>query len=82
MNNIYEKYTAVDWKGCLIKVKKEWMDPNERDIPYLVIEDRDDKILVQMLKEYANPNRAFLDTWCWAKDWCYIIDKETRHKLN
>lgn len=63
-----------DWKGSLVKVKPEWMNPGERDIPYLVIEDQGDRVLVQELKEYARKDAAFLGIWCWSKKWCYIID--------
>lgn len=48
--------------GTLVKVRKEWMEPGERDIPYMVIEDRDDRVLVQELKEYSD--HPLLGTWC------------------
>lgn len=62
-----------NWEGALIKIKPEWMEPNERDIPYLVLEDRGDRVLVQELREYST--NYFLGTWVWSKDWCYVVDK-------
>ena len=69
-----DTYEKDDWSGALIKVKPEWMNPGERDVPYLVIEDRGDRVLVQELRQYAK--NYFLGTWCWSKDWCYIIDPD------
>ena len=62
----------MDWSGKLVKVKQEWLSEGERDIPYLVLEDREDRVLVQELKQYSK--NTFLGTWCWAKDTMYIVD--------
>lgn len=74
------KYAQVgvepdDWTGALIGVKPEWLNPGERDIPYLVTEDRGDRILVYELPQYSKLHIG-LQNWCWSKDWCYIIDKD------
>lgn len=75
----YDKFQTNDWTGCLVKVKREWMTEGERDIPYLVVEDRGDRVLVQELREYSKSTNTFLGTWCWSKDWCYIIDMDARN---
>ena len=73
----YDKFQTNDWTGCLVKIKKEWMTEGERDIPYLVVEDRGNRVLVQELKEYSKT--IILGIWCWSKDWCYIIDMDARN---
>lgn len=57
--------------GTLVRVRKEWLAPYERDIPYLVLEDREDRVLVQDLPQYSR-NRAFLGTYCWPKSTLYV----------
>ena len=62
----------MDWSGKLVKIKQEWLSKDEWDIPYLVLEDREDRVLVQELRQYSK--NTFLGTWCWAKDMMYIVD--------
>ena len=62
----------MDWSGKLVKIKQEQLSKDERDIPYLVLEDREDRVLVQELRQYSK--NTFLGTWCWAKDMMYIVD--------
>ena len=49
-----------DWSGWLIKIKPEWLNPGERDITYVVIEDRGPRILIQELPQYKPDHRTFL----------------------
>ena len=63
-----------DWTKCLVKVKPEWLEVNEPDVPYLVLEDRGDRVLVSEIRPYAK--QPLLGTWCWSKDTLYIIDDE------
>ena len=67
-----------NWEKSLVKVKPEWLEPDERDVPYLVLEDRGDRVLVSELRPYSN--NFFLGTHCWSKDWCYIIDPDFLEK--
>ena len=69
----------MDWSGKLVKIRKEWLAKDERDIPYLVLEDREDRVLVQELKQYSKT--VFLYTWRWAKDMMYIVDDKFISKL-
>lgn len=62
----------LDWTHCLVKVKPEWLAKDERDVPYVVLEDRGTSVLVSEIRPYAK--NTFLGTWCWAKDTLYIID--------
>lgn len=60
--------------GSLIKIRMEWLDENERDIPYMVVEDYGNKVRVRELREYSN--QPLLGEWVWDKDWIYVIDDE------
>ncbi len=60
-----------DWTHKIVKVKPEWLNPGEDpDTLYFVIEDRDDRVLVGLLQP---PKDHIPGTWCWSKDWCYLI---------
>lgn len=62
-------------KGAIIKIKQQFLAPDERDIPYMVLEDRGDRVLVQDLREYSD--QPFLGTYCWPKDTMYLVDNNT-----
>ena len=52
----------MDWSGWLVQPKKEMLNPKELQLPYVVIEDRGPRILVQLLPEYQKrhyPNLSF-----------------------
>lgn len=60
--------------GTLIKVKPEFLNPGERNVPYMVVEDRGDRILYQELREYAK--QPILGRWCESKEYFDIIDAD------
>ena len=66
--------TQASWDGALVKVKPEWLDKNERDMPYVVLEDRGDRVLVSALR--PDVQSFFLPTWVWPKNTMYIVDAE------
>ena len=65
-----------NWGGWLIKIKPEWLNPGERDVPYLVIDDRGPRILIQELPQYKTSFRTFLLTESILKEWAIVVDKE------
>ena len=65
-----------NWGGWLVQIKKEWLNPGERQIVYVVLEDRDDRILIQELPQYKPENRTFLHTESVYKRWVNVIDKK------
>ncbi len=64
------------WDGWLVQIKTEWLNPGERQIVYAVLEDRDDRILIQELPQYKSEFRTFLHTESVLKAWVNVIDKE------
>lgn len=65
------------WDGWLVQIKPEWLNPGERQIVYVVLEDRDDRILIQELPQYKSEFRTFLHTESVLKEWVNVIDKDT-----
>lgn len=68
-----------DWGGWLVQIKKEWLNPNERQIVYVVLEDRGDRILIQELPQYQSDTLTFLHQETVLKDWVNVIDKEIQN---
>jgi hypothetical protein len=68
-------YENEDWSGWLIRPKKEWLNPGEEPHPYVVIEDRGPRVLVQLLPQYQSKNRTFPVVESGFKDWYEVIDK-------
>ena len=69
----------MDWSGWLVQPKKEMLNPNELQLPYVVLEDRGPRILVQLLPEYQKrhyPNLSFPCMESGLKDWYEVIDTE------
>ena len=69
----------MDWSGWLVQPKKAWLNPNELQLPYVVIEDRGPRILVQLLPEYQAkhyPNISFPCMEAGLKEWYEVIDTE------
>ena len=64
-----------NWDGWLVQIKPEWLNPNERQIVYVVLEDRDSRILIQELPQYKSEFRTFLHTESVLKEWVNIIDR-------
>lgn len=78
MTNYTKAILNEDWQGWLVQIKKEWLNPNEPQHPMVVLEDRDDRILVQELPQYKPEFRTFLHTESILKAWVDVIDKETQ----
>lgn len=75
----------MDWSGWLVQPKKEWLNPNEAQLPYVVIEDRGPRILVQLLPEYQQkhyPNMSFPIMESALKEWYEVIDTEIQNYEN
>ena len=69
----------MDWSGWLVQPKKEMLNPKELQLPYVVLEDRGPRILVQLLPEYQKkhyPNLSFPCMESGLKDWYEVIDSE------
>lgn len=64
-----------NWGGWLVQIKPEWLNPGERQIVYIVLEDRDSRILIQELPQYKSEFRTFLHTESVLKEWVNVIDK-------
>lgn len=64
-----------NWGGWLVQIKPEWLNPGERQIVYVVLEDRDSRILIQELPQYKSEFRTFLHTESVLKEWVNVIDK-------
>lgn len=65
-----------DWGGWLVQIKKEWLNPGEPQQPMVVLEDRDDRILIQQLPQYKPEFRTFFHTESVLKVWVDVIDKD------
>ena len=70
---------AENWGGWLVQIKPEWLNPGERQITYVVLEDRDDRVLIQELSQYKAEGRSFLHTESVLKDWVNVIDKDIQN---
>lgn len=59
--------------GDIIQSKREWLDQNEEygEIKYLVLEDRGDRVLCQMLG-WKGP---LVPTTVYAKEWMEVVEK-------
>lgn len=68
------------WDGWLVQIKTEWLNPGERQIVYVVLEDRDDRVLIQELPQYKPEFRTFLHTESVLKEMLNVIDKEIQNK--
>lgn len=74
-----------DWTGFLVQSKKEMLNPNELQLPYLVLEDRGSRVLIQLLPEYQEkhyPNISFPCMESGYKDWYEVIDMGGNHGTN
>ena len=69
-----------DWGGWLVQIKPQWLNPGERQIVYVVLEDRGDRLLIQELPQYKSEHRVFLHTESVMKDWVNVIDKDIQNK--
>lgn len=65
-----------NWDGWLVQIKPEWLNPGERQIVYVVLEDCDDRILIQELPQYKTEFRTFPHVESVLKEWVNVIDKD------
>ena len=75
----------MDWSGWLVQPKKEMLNPKELQLPYVVIEDRGPRVLVQLLSEYQKrhyPNLSFPCMESGLKEWYEVIDTEVQNYEN
>ena len=68
-----------NWGGWLVQIKPEWLNPGERQIVYVVLEDCDDRVLIQELPQYKTEGRSFLHTESVLKEWVNVIDKDIQN---
>ena len=68
-----------DWGGWLVQIKPKWLNPGERQIVYMVLEDRDTRILIQELPQYVSEFRVFPHTESVLKDWVNVVDKDVQN---
>lgn len=68
--------TTENWEGWLVRPKPEWLNPNETAQPYVVLEDRGPRILIQLLPQYQPKSLVFPSIECGFKEWYEVIDKE------
>lgn len=69
-----------DWCGWLVQIKPEWLNPGERQIVYVVLEDRGPRLLIQELPQYKTEFRTFMHTESVLKGWVNVIDKEIQNR--
>lgn len=72
----------MDWSGWLVQPKKEMLNVKEPQLPYVVIEDRGLRVLIQLLPEYQKqhyPNLSFPCIEAGFKDWYEVIDTEVQN---
>jgi hypothetical protein len=69
-----------DWSGWLVRPKPEWLNPGEEARPYVVIEDRGPRVLIQLLPQYERPGTAFATVESGFKKWYDVIDKDIQNR--
>lgn len=70
---------AEMWDGWLVQIKPEWLNPGETEDIYVVLEDCDDRILIQRVPKKRTTSIRILVTECVLKDWVNVIDKEIQN---
>lgn len=67
--------TTTEMKpGTLVQIKDEWLNPGERKVPYLVVEDRYDRVLMKMLPKYDHS--TFCTVEVCSKDYLDVVDSD------
>lgn len=69
-----------DWSGWLVRPKTEWLNPGEEAKPYVVIEDRGPRVLIQLLPQYERPGATFATVESGFKKWYDVIDKDIQNR--
>jgi hypothetical protein len=70
----------MDWSGWLVRPKPEWLNPGEQPRPYVVLEDRGDRILIQLLPQYQPKNLTFPVVESFFKYAYEVIDTEVQNR--
>lgn len=70
----------ADWSGWLIRPKKEWLNQGEEAHPWVVLEDRGDRVLIQLLPQYQPKNLTLPCIESGLKDWYEVIDTEVQKR--
>lgn len=70
---------AEIWDGWLVQIKPEWLNPGETEDIYVVLEDCDDRILIQRVPKKRTTSIRIPVIECVLKDWVNIIDKEIQN---
>ena len=68
----------ADWSSWLIRPKKEWLNPGEEAHPWVVLEDRGDRVLIQLLPQYQPKSLTLPCIESGLKDWYEVIDTEVQ----
>ena len=71
-----------NWGGWLVQVKTEWLNPGERQVVYVVLEDRDDRVLIQILPQYKKDKDSLYSTECVPKECLNVIDKDIQNRVS
>lgn len=74
-----ENLEKENWSGWLITPKPEWLNPGEEARPYVVLEDRGPRVLIQLLPQYQPKNLSFPVIESGFKSWYNVIDKEIQN---
>lgn len=78
--NNMENINNKDWSGWLVRPKQEWLNPNEKPLPYVVLEDRGPRILIRLLPQYQPKNRVFPVVESFFKYAYEVIDTEIQER--
>lgn len=70
----------MDWSGWLVRPKPEWLNSGEQSRPYVVLEDRGPRILIQLLPQYQPKNLVFPVVECFFKYAYEVIDTEVQNR--
>lgn len=74
--NIKNVTEDMDWSGWLVRPKPEWLNPGEEAHPYVVLEDRGSRILIELLPQYRPKALVLGSTECFFKYAYEVIDTE------
>lgn len=69
--------TNTETKRCaLVRIKPEWLNPGEADIPYFVLEDRERTLLISPVPQYFRkyyPHTFFIPQESVGREMVYEI---------
>lgn len=82
MSEKTKKIEKENWGGWLVQIKREWLNPGERQVVYVVLEDREDRVLIQVLPQYKKDKNTLSSTECVPKEYLNIIDKDIQNSVS